>query len=485
MVSLRQSPFFDRPAVIIALSVCLLLLALGGMQFTGDTDVLLEVAVIPLGFGLMIQNPYRLFLAFILLAFFRLPEAYPFLMPLKLSLIVGILSLGSLVWHAMIAQTTKLPPLAPEIRYVIALFALVTLGMAFAHDRGAAFDYWQNTYWKLIAICVAIAALANTKSDLENTLWIFLAGGSLVALVVLYNKMYGIGLVEGTRVTIGAEFHSPLADPNDLALILLSPLSLAVALFFNATSNHHKALAVAVTVLIAAAIVATQSRGAILGIMAILAVIGQWHIKSSAIRIGAIVVCALALVLVMGIGGRASGGFAEVSNSGIDESSRLRLIAWRSAINMAVRNPLNGVGLANFGDFFFFYTPEWVHRRMVAHSAWFEVLGEAGLPGLVVFVTMIAASFRSALSSVRLSRVMTVDPLLRALSMGMLASLVAFCVAASFLANAFSMQVYLLIGIIAATTRFLTKEAASAGTPVRRLWDASETPRCVPHLNLQ
>ena len=481
MDNVRETPFFDRPAVIVTLSVLLVLLAYGAMQLIGDSDLLLEVAVVPLGFGLVIQNPYRLFLAFILLAFYRLPEAFPFLMPLKLSLIVGILSLASLVWHTMIAKTIRLAPLAPEMRHVVVLFALVTLGIVFAHDRPAAFDYWQITYWKIVAICVAIAMIANTKSDLESTLWVFLTGGSLIALVVLYNQINGIGLVEGTRVTIGGEFHSPLADPNDLALILLSPLSLAIALIFNAGSRLHLVLGGAVAVLITVAIVATQSRGAILGIMAILAVIGQYHVKSRAIRIGAVVACAVALFLVMGIGSRVSGGIAEVSNSGIDESSRLRLIAWRAAINMAVRNPLNGVGLANFGEVFYFYTPEWVHRRMVAHSAWFEVLGEAGLPGLYLFVSMVVLSLRSAIKSVQLSRDCAADPLLRALSMGMLTSLVAFCVAASFLANAFSMQIYLLVGIIAATTRFLTNEAKKSGYRAGQPRGALEP----LHLNLQ
>ena len=40
----------------------------------------------------------------------------------------------------------------------------------------------------------------------------------------------GIGLVEGTRVTIGREIGSVLGDPNDLALVLMFPASFAVSL---------------------------------------------------------------------------------------------------------------------------------------------------------------------------------------------------------------------------------------------------------------
>ncbi|MEI8597436.1 hypothetical protein P4S64_06830 [Vibrio sp. M60_M31a] len=49
---------------------------------------------------------------------------------------------------------------------------------------------------------------------------IILAGG-LIAVVALYNSASGIGLVEGTRVTIGRQLGSVLGDPNDLSLVLM------------------------------------------------------------------------------------------------------------------------------------------------------------------------------------------------------------------------------------------------------------------------
>lgn len=61
----------------------------------------------------------------------------------------------------------------------------------------------------------------------------FVVAGCLVALVALYNKASGIGLVEGTRVTIGRELGSVLGDPNDLALVLLFPAGFSLSLLLN------------------------------------------------------------------------------------------------------------------------------------------------------------------------------------------------------------------------------------------------------------
>ena len=55
----------------------------------------------------------------------------------------------------------------------------------------------------LIAIMVfALAWLLRKPSDFSKLLLVMLGSAALVALVALQNKAAGIGLVEGTRVTI-------------------------------------------------------------------------------------------------------------------------------------------------------------------------------------------------------------------------------------------------------------------------------------------
>ena len=60
---------------------------------------------------------------------------------------------------------------------------------------------------------------------------------------------------------------------------------------------------------------------------------------------------------------------------------RGRIHAWEAAFNMAIRNPMTGVGLSMFLDNYWDYA---THSRAegkahVTHSTWFQVMAEAGL----------------------------------------------------------------------------------------------------------
>ncbi|WP_411019965.1 hypothetical protein, partial [Salmonella sp. ZJHZ21_0168] len=64
--------------------------------------------------------------------------------------------------------------------------------------------------------------------------------GVSIAIVALNNKMNGIGLVEGTRVTISRELRSQLGDPNDLSLVLMFPVSFLAAEMFDSDGSKFR-----------------------------------------------------------------------------------------------------------------------------------------------------------------------------------------------------------------------------------------------------
>jgi putative inorganic carbon (hco3(-)) transporter len=459
----RETPFFDRPGVIALTSAMIVLLGYYSVRLTGAYESLIAVAGIPLGLGLMTTKPYPWFLGFIVLVYFRIPEAMPVLLHFKLIFLFGLMCLGTLVWHTLIEETMTFPPLRVELRALLLLFLAVTIGIGFAYDRAQSFDNWSAGYWKTVAICVALAGIMNTRDQIRQAVWALLAGGTFIAAVAVYNRVNGIGLVEGTRVTIGRDYRSPLGDPNDLALVLLTPLSLALAMTFNAGTRTGRLIGLSLAVLVTAAIIATQSRGALLGTLGVLFVVGQWHVRSRWMRIAVVVMSALALFYMMDIGGRASGGYAEVSQKGVDESSKIRLIIWQSAINMALENPFNGVGINNFAHALYLYAPPWFRLSFVAHSAWFQVLGETGFPGLLLFLTMVLTAMRSAYVSFARLQNLPADPYIRILCLGLLSSLVGYCIAATFLTAGFGWQIYLLVGFTAGTARYVSNlDRASA-----------------------
>lgn len=434
-----------------ALLVSLLVFAIGAASGFALGVVLVAVAVglAPFALRFCLNNPFLLCLGFVAFSFFRLHEVFPVLLPLRIPQLLAIPTLAVIGWHALGSRTLA-PFLSSELRWCAAFFLLVTLGVPFATDRPTAISYWTATYVKIGIMTLAIAWLVRRPGDFRLFMRIMVLAGLAVAWVAVSNKAQGIGLVEGTRVTIGRDIGSVLGDPNDLSLVLLFPLSFAASLVLLPSGRLDRLIGLVGAGAIIAAIIATQSRGGLLGMVAVFGVIGYRMVKNKVLLIVAGLVALAVLFAAAGISSRASGGAHE---DGIDESAMGRIYAWDAAVSMAIRRPLTGVGLDNFVPNYFFYSDHWDGMNHAVHSTWFGVLGETGLPGLIVFIGMIAMTARSLLRT--LPRISTEAAMLpvRAAGLGLISGLAGFCVSGTFLTQGFTWPVYVLVALSAALSR--------------------------------
>jgi putative inorganic carbon (HCO3(-)) transporter len=400
-----------------------------------------------------IAQPFAVCLAFVAFSFFRLHEAYPFLYPLQLPLLLGAATVGSLCIHVFIVRSIR-PFWPAELKWFGLFFAMATLEIALAANRDVSWTFWTTIYWKIALMTLAIAWLPKSTLDFQTAARVFVIGGVLVAAVTIYNTYHGIGLVELSRVTVGRDLNSSLGDPNDLALVLLFPLSFSVALALPGNGAKNRLLGMMGIAAIIPAIVFTESRGGLLGIVAVLSTYGFRHVKSKTTVVILAAIIAFALYTAMGISSRISGGDLQ---QGLDESAQERLSAWMAAINMAMAHPLTGVGIGNFAPSFFSYVESFPGRDMTSHSTWFGVLGETGWPGLIVFIAMVAACFRSALQSYNRLKADVAPQILTRVAFALIAALAGFCVAGSFLTQGFNWPIYVLIGLTSALARNTNK----------------------------
>jgi len=88
-------------------------------------------------------------------------------------------------------------------------------------------------------------------------------------------------------------------------------LSFATSLFVRRTGWISAIFGFIVTIMIVSAIIATQSRGGLLGLMTVFAIVGSRVIKSKAVLAGLGAVAAVGLFAMAGISGRSSGGAAK------------------------------------------------------------------------------------------------------------------------------------------------------------------------------
>jgi putative inorganic carbon (HCO3(-)) transporter len=415
------------------------------------------VALLPVAVIVAFRNPFILCLIFIIFSFFRIHEAFPALNPLRIPSLVAMPTLIVLAWHVLLSREIK-PFWSRELKLLTIFFSLVTIGVLFAVNRQTAVTYWTATYWKIGIMAVAIAWLVRRPSDFALAARAFILAGAAISIVAISNKLAGIGLVEETRVTIARDIGSVLGDPNDLSLVMLFPLGFAVSFVVSRTSWLDIAIGGIGAALMIWAIICTQSRGGLLGILAVCGVIGWRTVKNKGLLITVGLIAAIGLFLAMGINKRASGGAHE---EGIDESAMGRIYAWGAAWKMATTRPLTGVGLDNFVANYFFYSDHWDGTNHAVHSTWFNVLSETGFPGFFVFIAMIVVCARSShLSIVGLAEARA-PPAVQAMALALFASLAGFIVAGTFLTQGFTWPIYILLALTAATARYARETAAA------------------------
>jgi putative inorganic carbon (HCO3(-)) transporter len=407
-----------------------------------------------------IRQPFWICLAFIVLSFFRLHEAFAFLYPLHLPFAIAVITIGAVIWHVIIAKSST-PYWASQLEWFLLFFCTASLGVFFAFDRTLASNYWIDVFSKIGLMTLAFAWLPRRPGEFIIAAKVFAATGALVACVGIYNKLNGIGLVESSRVTIGRELNSLLGDPNDLALVLLFPLSFCLSFAIHRCGGRMRVFGLATGLLVLLAIVFTQSRGGLIGVLAVLASSFAQKSRSKlaviliALIIGAVLYQAMGLSARIGESGE---------DGGLDASAADRLEAWKVAVRMAVSRPFTGVGLANFASSFSSFGSLSSGETIVAHSTWFGVLGETGFAGFVAFVGMVFWTIRSVLRSHRVVTglrliTQTADvELISAFSSGLLSGLAGFCAAGSFLTQGFTWPLYILVGLSAAFERVIVEQ---------------------------
>ena len=380
---------------------------------------------------------------FILFSYFRLHEVFVVLMPLKIPKMLALASLLAIAWHLFISKSLKPHWSSTHLVFVI-WFVWLTVCVFSASNKGMAIEYWTGVLVKVFIMVFAISWWLTRFSHFSLVRMGIMISGISVALVALSNKMNGIGLVEGTRVTISREYRSQLGDPNDLSLVLMFPVSFLAAELFDKGANKYRRLFAAVGLLLAiSGVIATQSRGGLLGIAAILSFFLYQKVKNPIVVGMCAAVAMLAMMVFAGIGDRQSGGAAE---DGVDASAMGRIYAWQAAINMALSNPLTGVGVDNFYVNYYFYSPHWDGKNHAVHSTWFQVLGETGFVGIGIFVLLIASIYRS-LSRVYCINALNPNDQVAVNANALKAGLIGFMVAGTFLTQAFTWPLYIILAL--------------------------------------
>lgn len=404
--------------------------------------------------------------AFVLFSFFRIHEAFPALMPYDIPELLAIASLLGLSWKMWSSpKTFKWHRLHTLYFYFVGWIALT---IPFATNIPLAYGYYTNVFIKIIIMTFAISWIpSELKQILRVPSYLFLCS-ALICSVAIYNRINGIGLVEGTRVTIGRDIGSLLGDPNDLALILQVPLCFAM-LHSLEGSKTKRFITIIITLMLIGTTLITQSRGGLLSMSTATVMVIYLKAKRKILAFSIMGSLGFLMVLAMGIGDR----LLRSNEQGIGESAMGRLYAWEAAWKMALSNPLTGVGMDNFYNNYYLFTPHWDGKNHAVHSTWFEVLSETGFIGFTLFAILL---YGVLVQSRRLVRRLQAQDNKAAITFAesIWVSYIALSISSTFLTQAFTWPLYILLGLLLALERLIPESDQTYAE------DLKETPHTTP-----
>ena len=241
-------------------------------------------------------------------------------------------------------------------------------------------SYYQWTKVMKIDVMILISiGLIQTKRQIIALLW------ALVISLGVYGVKGGIfTLATGGNYHVWGPEGTYIEGNNELALALIMVIPLMQVLRYASSNPWVRRGLLAAMILTAIASVGSQSRGALIALGSMAAVM-WWRDKNRLISGAAIV--GLALLVV---GFLPDSWFQRMNTIGeyqADESAMGRINAWWMAWNLARAN--------FFGGGFDIYTPQVFSRYApvpedlhAAHSIYFQILGEHGFVGLALFVTL-------------------------------------------------------------------------------------------------
>lgn len=335
-------------------------------------------------------------------------------------------------------------------KYLAAFFVWMILSLSGALVVGTSFDVVFGNFVKTAVMFVIVAGAIRGPRDVERLAMVYLVSATLYAVVVI--TRFDLGAGEAWRLG-----HLYYYDANDFATFAVTALPFGLYFLHAAQRSSTRTFAALSLCVLAVAFVRTGSRGGFIALVAVTAFI-VFRYTAIALRWRLAATAIVALVVV----GTASDQYwvqmgtilSDADYNRTDESGRMQI--WRRGVGYMFRNPVFGVGPGNFqaaeGMLSSFAARQQLGRGVrwnAAHNSYIQVGAELGLPGLFIFVAMIASTFGLLR---RLNRSYALadddrDENPRALTNALTASLVGFVVGAYFLSLVYTELLYMLVAI--------------------------------------
>ena len=389
--------------------------------------------------------------AAILTSVWRVQDLFPALAPLKLPSLLLLVLLSLMAISPRERFRARIISRQRVMRGLFVILALAAVSIPMSLWAGMSLDFLLKNMLPAIVLAVTAAAAVYTVSDARRVAAIQVFGAALYAIVILTQFEVGPDGRLGSLVYY---------DANDLGMLLVCTLPLA--LLFVGFSRHigSRLLAAAIIGLYLATIVKTGSRGALLGLIAVaLYLLARYTSLHWSHRVAT--VAGVVLIFVAATGAQYWSTVSTILSPRTDynwigNTEGGRMAIWGRGLSYMADRPVTGLGLAAFPLAEGTISP--LARRQqfsdgvkwsAPHNSFLQIGAELGVLALVIFIATLVGAL---LLSGRLAR----DALARggqniavaALARAQGAALVGYAVAGFFLSQAYAPFLFVLLGMI-------------------------------------
>ena len=292
----------------------------------------------------------------------------------------------------------KLPSFTTETVLLTLLWIWFVITTVSVYGSPTFMHHWDDTITQLGLVSkillMAFVSLVLVIDPARLRLWYLVTAGSF-AFFALKSSIFGV-LTGGQFRVYGPE-HSMLADNNDFGLAMNMALPMFLCLARTEKSKILRWIFRLAIPMGMVSVVLTFSRGAMLGLMVLLFV---WAMKSKYKVLGTIgLLFAVSVIFIAAPGAWVSRMQTIRTAPQKDESAQSRFRAWELATRLAMDHPVFGGGFQTFTPPLYAYYG--IHDTHGPHSIYFQMLAEHGVPGLLIFLSLISSCYLSCRKIVR------------------------------------------------------------------------------------
>ncbi|HYE69981.1 MAG TPA: putative O-glycosylation ligase, exosortase A system-associated [Aquabacterium sp.] len=299
---------------------------------------------------------------------------------------LAAIAAGSTLVGLMVTRERDLPFKGPPVTWLAIFMVWFTLSWLFGLDVKDDYPQW-NKVMKIDFMILVGLCLMRSKLHILSLTWVAVA-----SLALLGAKGGVFTILTGGGYRVWGPPGSFIEDNNEFALALVMTIPLLRFLQLQVQAKWQRHALLLAMLLCAVSALGSQSRGGLLAIVA-MATLLWWRGRNRIV--GGILIFVAGLALVAFMPESWSERMATIDNYEADRSAMGRISAWWNAWGIA-KTHVFGVGFnaarpslfAQFSPY-----PDYVHA---AHSIYFQILGNHGFIGLLLFVGLWISTWRSA-----------------------------------------------------------------------------------------